>query len=83
MDKIIEDINLKVEYYELFTKIKHAGMGGRYNELKEFIKNKVTQNPNLTLNDFENELFKKISEMYVEMQDKSDMIGCETGDGDY
>jgi len=80
MDKIIEDIELKVKYYELFTKIKRAGMGYWYNVLKEFIKNKVTTNPNLTLNDFENELFKKIGEIYDEMEDIPDLIGYVTGD---
>ena len=44
MDKIIENINLKVEYYEMFTKIKHAGMGCRYEELKQFIQEKITNN---------------------------------------
>jgi|SaaInlV_135m_DNA_1039713.scaffolds.fasta_scaffold47808_2 hypothetical protein len=83
MDKIIKDIHLKVGYYELFTKIKHAGMGCRYNELKYFIQNKVTTNPNITLNDFENELFKKIGELYEEMTDIPDMIGCGTREGDY
>ena len=50
---------------------------------KEFIQNKITQHPNITLNDFENELFKKIGELYDEMQDKPDMIGCGTDEGDY
>ena len=83
MDKIIKDIELKVRYYALFTKVKYAGMGDRYETLKEFIQNKVTQHPNITLNDFEFEIFKKIGELYDEMQDKPDMIGCGTGDGDY
>jgi hypothetical protein len=82
MDKIIKDIELKVEYYELFTKIKRAGMGHRYNGLKDFIQNKVTQHPNITLNDFEIELFKKIGKLYDEMNDMPDMIGCGT-QGDY
>jgi hypothetical protein len=83
MDKIIEEIELKVDYYELFTKIKRAGMGYMYNQLKDFIQNKVTNNPNITLNDFENDLFKKIGEMNDEMNDIPDMIGCGTEGGDY
>jgi hypothetical protein len=83
MDKIIEDINLKVKYYELFTKFKNAGMGYKYNVLKDFIQNKVTNNPNITINDFENELFQKLAEMYEEIESLPDMIGCGTGDGDY
>jgi hypothetical protein len=83
MDKIIKDIELKVKYYALFTKVKYAGMGDRYETLKEFIQNKITQHPNITLNDFEIEIFKKIGELYDEMQDKPDMIGCGTDEGDY
>ena len=83
MDKIIKDIELKVKYYALFTKVKYAGMGDRYETLKQFIQYKVTQHPDITLNDFEFEIFQKIGELYDEMNDKPDMIGCGAHDGDY
>lgn len=83
MDKIIKDIEVKVWYYQLFTKVKYAGMGDRYKTFKEFIQNKVTQHPEITLNDFEFEIFRKIGELYDEMNDKPDMIGCGAHDGDY
>jgi hypothetical protein len=84
MDKIIENITLKVEYYEMFTKIKRAGMGCRYEELKKFIQEKITNNAKITLNDFENELFQKLAQIYHEMEDMPDMIGFEgQGEGDY
>lgn len=85
MDKIIKDIELKVKYYALFTKVKYAGMGDRYETLKAFIQNKVTQHPGITLNDFEFEIFQKIGELYDEMNsgpDLPDMITYE-GEGDY
>ena len=83
MDKIIKDIEVKVWYYQLFTKVKYAGRGDRYETLKEFIQNKVTQHPEITLNDFEFEIFRKIGELYDEMNDKPDMIGCGAHGGDY
>ena len=84
MDKIIKDIEIKVRYYELFTKIKYAGMGDRYETLKEFIQNKIKQYPDITLNNFEFELFQKISDIYIEMNDIPDMVGFEgQGEGDY
>ena len=81
--KIIKDIEVKVWYYQLFTKVKYAGSGDRYETLKEIIQNKVTQHPEITLNDFEFEIFRKIGELYDEMNDKPDMIGCGAHDGDY
>jgi len=77
MDKIIKDIEIKVRYYELFTKIKYAGMGSHYKNLKEFIQNKIKQYPDITLNNFEFELFQKISDIYIEMNDIPDMVGFE------
>ena len=73
MDKIIKDIELKVKYYALFTKT-----------LKQFIQDKVTQHPDITLNDFEFEIFQKIGELYDEMNSGPDMVGFEgQGEGDY
>ena len=84
MDKIIKDIELKVKYYALFTKVKYAGMGDRYETLKQFIQYKVTQHPDITLNDFEFEIFQKIGELYDEMNSGPDMVGFEgQGEGDY
>ena len=80
MDKIFEDIHLKVYYYKLFTKIKDAGMGCRYNELKNFIQTVVQEKSNITLNDIENELFQKLAEINQEMEDMPDMIGTQKGD---
>ena len=75
MDKIIKDIDIKVQYYELFTKVKYAGMGDRYETIKEFIQNKVKQYPDITLNDFEFEIFQKIGELYDEMYSGKDSAG--------
>ena len=78
--KIFEDIHLKVYYYKLFTKIKDAGMGCRYNELKNFIQTVVQEKSNITLNDIENKLFQKLAEINQEMEDMPDMIGTQKGD---
>jgi hypothetical protein len=84
MDKIIKDIELKVKYYTLFTKVKYAGMGDCYETLKIFIENKVRQHPDISLNDFEFEIFQKIGELYDEMNSGPDMVGFEgQGEGDY
>ena len=75
MDKIIKDIEIKVRYYELFIKVKYAGMGERWETIKNFIQDKVTQHPDITLNDFEFEIFQKIGELYHEMNSGSDSEG--------
>lgn len=61
IEQMNTDIDMKIQYYQTLDYIKRKK---EYNHIEDFLQNKFTNTPDITINDFESELFEKIKEVY-------------------
>ena len=61
-EKVTKDINNKIQHYVWLNEMWEKKY--MFIKIKEFVQNKVNNNKNITINDFEHELFEKIDSVY-------------------